>query len=120
MSVTVLVLLGMLAGDFALGRAVLGERLPAGEPVRIRVTGQQFWWHLEYDDGVPSRRVVTANEITVPVGKPIELELRSKDVIHSFWLPALAGKKENCLYWWFVVLTWVPIYLTIYIAPRLL
>jgi cytochrome c oxidase subunit 2 len=89
-----LVLLGMLAADFVIGRAVLGEEHPPGEPVRIRITAQQFWWQVEYEDAVPSQRVLTANELVVPVGRPIELQLRSKDVIHSFWLPALAGKKD--------------------------
>lgn len=94
MAATVLVLLGLLAGDFVVGRAVLGELEPYGEAVRIRVTGQQFWWQVEYDDDIPSRQVVTANELVVPVGRPIQLYLRSRDVIHSFWLPALAGKKD--------------------------
>jgi cytochrome c oxidase subunit 2 len=89
-----LVLLGMLAADFIVGRSVLEEQHPPGDPVRIRVTAQQFWWQVEYDDAIPSQRVLTANELVVPVGRPIELQLRSKDVIHSFWLPALAGKKD--------------------------
>ena len=94
MAATVLVLAGMLIADLRLGQAVLGEKLPAGDPVRIRVTAQQFWWQLEYPDVVASQQVVAANELVVPVDRPIELELQSRDVIHSFWLPALAGKKD--------------------------
>ena len=94
MAATVLVLSGMLVSDLLMGKAVLGEREPAGDPVRIRVTAQQFWWQLEYPDAVPDRQVVAANELVVPVDRPIELELQSRDVIHSFWLPALAGKKD--------------------------
>jgi cytochrome c oxidase subunit 2 len=94
MAASVVILLGLLAGDFVFGRDVLEELTPKGDPVRIRITAHQFWWQVEYDDDIPSQRVITANEITVPVGQPIQLTLRSQDVIHSFWLPALAGKKD--------------------------
>ncbi|RYZ64271.1 MAG: cytochrome c oxidase subunit II, partial [Proteobacteria bacterium] len=94
MAASLVILLVMLAGDFLLGKDVLGERSPEGEPVRITITGHQFWWQLEYDAETPGDRVSTANELVEPVNTPIELSLRSTDVIHSFWLPALAGKKD--------------------------
>ena len=94
MAVTVLTLTGMLITELVLGRGVLDERLPAGDAVRIQLTAQQFWWQADYQDASPQARFTTANELVVPVGRPIELRLRSQDVIHSFWVPALAGKKD--------------------------
>jgi cytochrome c oxidase subunit II len=94
MSATLLVLLVMLAGDFVVGRGVLGEHAPAGSPLRIRITAHQFWWQIDYEDADPSAAIATANELTVPTGRPVELVLSSHDVIHSFWLPAISGKKD--------------------------
>lgn len=90
---TVVILFGFLIADFSLGRA---SAVPAREAqaLRIRVTGQQWWWRVEYLDTAVSRRLTTANEIHVPVGRPVVLELASADVIHSFWMPALNGKKD--------------------------
>jgi cytochrome c oxidase subunit 2 len=56
----------------------------------IRVDGYQWWWAFDY----PQLGVSTANEMIIPAGKAIRLELRSKDVIHSFWLPRIAGKVD--------------------------
>jgi cytochrome c oxidase subunit 2 len=56
--------------------------------VRVRVIGHQFWWEFRYGD------VVTANELHIPVGTPIDLELTSADVIHSFWVPELGPKRD--------------------------
>lgn len=56
----------------------------------IVVVGHQYWWEVRY----PDQAIITANEIHVPVGRPIGLELSSGDVIHSFWVPNLAGKKD--------------------------
>ncbi len=65
-------------------------RKPDADPLRIEVTGYQFWWAVEY----PDEKVTTANEIRVPAGRPVEIGLHSKDVIHSFWAPQLAGKVD--------------------------
>lgn len=54
----------------------------------IQVTGYQYWWEVTY----PDAGFTTANEFAIPVGRPVEVTLRSADVIHSFWLPDLAGK----------------------------
>lgn len=59
-------------------------------PVNITVTAHQFWWEYHYDD----LGVVTANELRMPVGRPVELTLHSDDVIHSYWIPALTGKTD--------------------------
>jgi cytochrome c oxidase subunit II len=58
-------------------------------PVEVTVTGHQWWWEFEYKDGP-----VTANELHIPVGRPVLFTLRSADVIHSFWVPKLGGKQD--------------------------
>ena len=64
------------------------------EPLRIRVTAQQWWWEVEYQADDPSRTITTANEIRLPAGRPVRIELASDDVIHSLWIPNLAGKQD--------------------------
>ena len=74
--------------------------LPAMRPIpvanadlRIGVDGEQFWWRVRY--APPGGSVVeAANELRLPVGRTVELSLRSPDVIHSFWVPGLAGKMD--------------------------
>jgi cytochrome c oxidase subunit 2 len=63
-------------------------------PLVIRLTGRQWWWAAEYQNSNPSKVFETANEIHVPVGRSIRLLLESNDVIHSFWVPRLQGKKD--------------------------
>jgi cytochrome c oxidase subunit 2 len=65
-----------------------------GPPVRIRMTANQWWWDIEYLGATPSETVRTANELHLPVGRPALVELQSNDVIHSFWVPNLAGKQD--------------------------
>ncbi len=60
----------------------------------IRLVGRQWWWEVDYDGGAGATRIITANEIHVPIGWPVEIELESRDVIHSFWVPALHGKVD--------------------------
>jgi cytochrome c oxidase subunit 2 len=61
--------------------------------LRIRATGEQFWFRIEY---LPpgAAPVVSANEVRIPVGRTVEFELLGGDVIHSFWIPGLAGKMD--------------------------
>ncbi|HEX3233198.1 MAG TPA: cytochrome c oxidase subunit II [Gemmatimonadales bacterium] len=73
-------------------RAMTGR--PAGEPLQIRVTGHQWWWEVEYRDSLPQHWATTANEIHVPVGRPVVFDFRSSDVNHSFWVPQLGGKRD--------------------------
>ena len=54
----------------------------------VEVTGHQWWWEVRY----PRLHIVSANEIHIPVGRPVRLTVRSGDVIHSFWVPRLHGK----------------------------
>ena len=58
--------------------------------LRVDVTAHQWWWEVRY----PGLGVVTANEIHLPLNRPVRLELRSADVIHSFWVPQLGGKRD--------------------------
>jgi cytochrome c oxidase subunit 2 len=67
---------------------------PGPAAFTIEVTGSQWWWKARYLDDDASRILTTANEIHVPVGKPVRIELLGADVIHSFWVPALAGKTD--------------------------
>lgn len=60
----------------------------------IDVTGNQWWWEVHYQREVPTAGFATANEIRIPVGVPVQLRLHSNDVIHSFWVPNLAGKMD--------------------------
>lgn len=82
----------LLVASVATGRRLTDFAPP--EPVRIKVTAHQWWWKIEYPGDQPEDQVVTANELHVPAGRAIELELTSADVIHSFWLPNLDGKHD--------------------------
>jgi cytochrome c oxidase subunit 2 len=73
------------------------RQLLAREPdaLRVRITGHQWWWQVEYpDDAQPSRAVTTANELHLPAGRMARIELESDNVIHSLWIPALNGKTD--------------------------
>jgi len=68
---------------------------PSQDPATtIRIIGHRWWWEVHYIDRDPAMTIVTANEIHIPVGQPVRLELTSGDVIHSFWVPKLAGKTD--------------------------
>ncbi len=60
----------------------------------IGVVGKMWWWELRYRDPASGRDVLVANELRVPVGRPVTLGLATSDVIHSFWVPALGGKVD--------------------------
>jgi cytochrome c oxidase subunit 2 len=61
----------------------------------VEVVGQQWWWEYRYDtDGDGEADIVTANDLVVPAATTVRLEITSNDVIHSFWIPALNGKKD--------------------------
>lgn len=63
---------------------------PTGDVLEVTVTGHQFWWRYEY----PQFKVTTANELHIPVGRPIYITIKGADVIHSFWVPRLGGKQD--------------------------
>lgn len=62
--------------------------------LEIEITANQWWWDITYKDADPSLRIHTANELHLPVGTPAHITLHSNDVIHSFWVPNLAGKQD--------------------------
>jgi cytochrome c oxidase subunit 2 len=75
------------------GGILLKERVPAqyaADAIEVNVTGYQWWWGFEY----PEHGFHTANELVFPAGRAVKLSLRASDVIHSFWLPKLAGKTD--------------------------
>lgn len=76
---------------------VVGQEPRAPQPsdrLTIDVTGHLYWWSMSYRRGSELSDAVTANELRIPAGQPVELFLRSDDVIHSFWVPNLAGKTD--------------------------
>lgn len=87
-----LLLVALVAASVFTDRAL--ARLSLVDGVNIEVTAHQFWWTARYPGGSPSDIFVTANEIHVPVGRPVVVQLKSDDVIHSLWVPNLAGKKD--------------------------
>jgi cytochrome c oxidase subunit 2 len=91
-ALTVVILFSMLLFEFVTSRSL--HSLASPEPLVIQVTGHQWWWDVRYDDPIPTKIVNTANEIHIPVGQPILLKTTSTDVIHSFWVPNLHGKKD--------------------------
>lgn len=62
--------------------------------LEIDVVGNQWWWEVHYQRDVPGESFTTANEIRIPVDVPVRVRLHSDDVIHSFWVPNLAGKLD--------------------------
>lgn len=65
------------------------------DAMEIDVYGQQWWWGFEYDTNQDGQvDITTATEMVIPAGQPVNLNIRSRDVIHSFWIPALNGKKD--------------------------
>lgn len=72
----------------------VAEPSDAEAPLTIGIQAHQWWWQADYRPGQPEGNFTTANEIHIPVGVPVRLELRSPDVIHSFWVPKLAGKTD--------------------------
>jgi cytochrome c oxidase subunit II len=87
------------------GLAMMPEMLapPPEGSLKIAVTGEQWWWRVRYDSSTgdsstgelaKGERIELANEIRLPVGEPVEFQLESADVIHSFWIPSLGGKVD--------------------------
>ena len=91
-AVSALLLLVLLVASVATDRAL--ARMSLESALHLEVTGHQWWWEVRYDADPVSDSFTTANEIHVPVGRPVIVTLRSDDVIHSLWVPNLAGKKD--------------------------
>ena len=74
--------------DRSMAKAATGEKLS------ITLTANQWWWDVQYNSSDASKTLRTANELHLPVGVPVRIRLASNDVIHSFWVPSLAGKQD--------------------------
>ncbi len=83
-------LVGVIAYPTILGIFYVGTLPQNDDALVIKVTGLQWWWKFEY----PDQGVVTGNELAMPIGRPVKFELETADVIHSFWVPRLGGKKD--------------------------
>jgi cytochrome c oxidase subunit 2 len=91
-ALTVVTLVGLAVTSFVAGR---GLTSPSGAgAITVDVIGHQWWWEFQYRDVTPADFVTSPNELHIPVGVPIVLKVQSRDVIHSFWVPALHGKRD--------------------------
>ena len=93
LGLTTIILLVLMFAEFATTRAVAslsGDQ----QPLKVRIIARQWWWEIRYEEKPTSETVITANEIHIPIGRRIQFDLESPDVIHSFWVPKLAGKKD--------------------------
>jgi cytochrome c oxidase subunit 2 len=92
--VTIVILFVLLVSSFLTGRSLYSIASTGDNALTIEVTGHQWWWEVKYVNKTPSQIVTTANEIHIPVGRPVLFKLTSQDVIHSFWIPNLHGKTD--------------------------
>ncbi len=90
---TVVILFIILVSSVFTGKAIADFGNTKNGMV-IELTGNQWWWQVQYDNPDASRTFVTANEIHIPVGRPVMIMGKSNDVIHSFWVPNLHGKRD--------------------------
>jgi cytochrome c oxidase subunit II len=90
---TVLIILGLIVISVSTGKAISDRAMPANA-LTIEVTASQWWWSIRYLNDDASLIVTAANEIHVPVGRPVLIRGVSQDVIHSFWVPGLIGKRD--------------------------
>lgn len=88
----VIVLTMLLVYGLTLTRS-LSAPIEGGE-MRVRITGEMWWWRVAYLDPQGRPTMLDANELHIPVGEPVVLELESADVVHSFWVPRLSGKLD--------------------------
>jgi cytochrome c oxidase subunit 2 len=86
------VLVSLFVYSLNITRSAATDRGPAD--LRIEIVAQQWWWRVHYLDAAGEVDIVTANEIRIPATARVELILKTADVIHSFWVPNLAGKLD--------------------------
>lgn len=89
--VSLVLLLIFIVVSVSTGKAMAGLA-NTHNGMTVEVTGNQWWWQVRYPNEDPSRILATANEIHIPVGRPVQIRGLSVDVIHSFWVPGLNGK----------------------------
>lgn len=95
---TVLFVVGLdMMGDFPIhgmpGMPSSKQMVQSMKP-DIIVIGHQWWWEIHYVNDDPSKSFITANELHLPVNRPVNIEVKTADVMHSFWIPALNGKVD--------------------------
>lgn len=88
-----LILFGLVIISISVGKTNHNSPNRANSIV-VEITGNQWWWQIRYPNDDASRIVVTANELHIPVGRPVMIRGTSNDVIHSFWVPNLQGKRD--------------------------
>jgi cytochrome c oxidase subunit 2 len=88
---TVLVVIGLTVASYLATRPISAA---AEAPLIVQLRGLQWWWQANYPEEGGAGGFVTANELHLPLGRPVRLELSAEDVIHSFWVPNLAGKQD--------------------------
>jgi cytochrome c oxidase subunit II len=84
------VVLAALAGPTVVAVVDLAKKPVGATVLNVEVIGHQWWWEYKY----PDLNIVTANEMVIPTGRPVYTRITSVDVIHSFWVPKLAGKQD--------------------------
>jgi cytochrome c oxidase subunit 2 len=89
---TAAILVGFTAFSGAVGRGLTSPSGPGA--VTIDAIGHQWWWDFQYRDVSPSDFVTSPNELHLPIGVPVVVRAQSRDVIHSFWVPNLHGKRD--------------------------
>jgi cytochrome c oxidase subunit 2 len=89
---TVSILFGLVIISVSTGKITSGVR--PDNALTIEITGNQWWWYVRYPNTDASRIMVSANELHIPVGRPVQIRGTSNDVIHSFWVPNLQGKRD--------------------------
>ncbi|MBV9267593.1 MAG: cytochrome c oxidase subunit II [Acidobacteriaceae bacterium] len=90
---TVVILFVLLIASVGTGKSV-SELANKNNGLTVDVTGNEWWWHIRYQNSDASMVFDTANEIHIPVGRPVQIRGMSQDVIHSFWVPNLHGKRD--------------------------
>ena len=91
--VTIVILFVFLVASIGAGKSI--SELPNKKNgITIEVTGNQWWWQIRYLNSNASQVLTTANEMHIPVGRPVQILGMSNDVIHSFWVPNLHGKRD--------------------------
>jgi cytochrome c oxidase subunit 2 len=91
-ALTVVILVGIAASSVVTGHGIYSPS-DAGA-VTVDVVGHQWWWDFQYHDVTPSDVFTSPNELHIPVGVPVVIKAMSTDVIHSFWVPNLMGKRD--------------------------
>jgi cytochrome c oxidase subunit 2 len=87
------VLTGLLVWGLMLTSSLSATRVN-GQEMRVKIIGEMWWWRVHYQDEEGRETLREANELHIPVGTPVLLELEAADVIHSFWVPRLGGKMD--------------------------